>query len=998
MATQELNSAVYQPAGTYIGEALGTASASNNDVRVLALMGKGSRYIHESNTAIVRGFISKEQLAFALATSGDYIDEYVATLQYPSDGKQSTATLISTDIYGTETTIFTDYWNFSSDNAQIVIEAQIYDAQASYSLSYQSASHTVGDPIATANIRKISAVGSGPNQNDYKRSIDYYIDTVVTAPTPALDSDGEVAHQTNATARVTTVTKSNSAGAVLTIVPGTAIYSREYVFTATSTAGGFTYVSTPISTGNAALPKLLAPVVATLTEAGPAVTITDGDVTFTAAIATGTIAIGDTYTFSILGPSLFEVASSLNNDNQFSKASTVSHTGTGSATVAIDASGFTGKLNVIFSLRVSNSAVGGVTFQIATGGDDLSIGDVIGTDVTVLATGATSFTLGLGVTAQLSSSVYTNYVVGDTYSFTIYAPRTFATALDDRTVALTVGVVGQTTDYGYLSVKYNADTYEGGSGNVYATATNKYSFSLPGGIKLLARNTNAMVSTSILNENSHGVGDKWTVVYANNNLIYWTLDKKATESLTSSNLSLDRNGSVTGLNGQYYVVLKHDVSSYVDTLTVRLNGNLLVKNTGWSLVGTDVLVLSTVVAKSDVTTLSVSYTYAGSEPTLGNTYYITADYLRPDSDYNNPQIFYSKKTAQAFVAPYTVDNYLAIALDVAYGQTYTPPAVAVCVIKDSDDDGKFTKTDVQNALDGCAGVSYIKDFVPVGLGDEFTSIISAYNVTAHDPFERREQFWYYGPAAGTAVGSETTEGSLVYISMNTLQVTSGTLAGAHGSRIMVGSTICKIECSLDDGSTVTPTLDGSFVAVALAAMVCGQSNNSTSMLKQKINGFKYIQTYNDTINRKLGGSNIIYFTDQGSNVYEIEEDVTVDTYANHYHEILAMREKQEATRYIRKNMDKELIGYVPDSLTAGVSYITRTILRLLSNLVADGTIAQYQDESGNVRSVSTSDINVYRDDDDDELYHFSYVIYTRSTIKRLYGLYSVNENLFSAAA
>lgn len=995
MATQELNSSSYQPAGTYIGEALGTASASSSDVRVLGLMGKGSRYIHETNTQITRGYITDEQLSFTLQVAGDYIDDYLAVLPYSASAKQSVASLVATDIYGAEKTVLTDYWSFGEDNLSVVLEAQAYDENSTYAFSYQSTSHEVGDPIATDDIRAINSIGSGPNQADYKRNTDYYIDTVVTAPTPAVDGDGNVLQQTNAVARATEVTQSNTSGSALTIVASTATYSREYVFTATDTDGGFSWVSTPIATGNAALPKTLVSASVALTLGGAALTVTDGDVTFTAALAAGTVAVGDTYTFSILGPSLIEVASSLTNTNQYAKAGTVTHAGTG-ADITVDGSSFTGKQNVVFHVRVSATSATSVTFQVATGGNDLSVGNTAA-GTFVVANSSASFVLGLGVTAQLASTTFTDYVVGDTFAFEALAPRTFATALDDRTITLTVGTVGSTTDYGYLKVKYASDTYEGGSGSCEAVTAYDYVLTIPGGIKLYARNTNASVSTSSANENSHAVGDKWTVVYTNNDVIYWTLNKKTTESLTSSNLALDRNGSITGTAGTYYIVAKHDVSDYSDTITVTLNGTKLVSGTGWALVGTDVITLPTVAAKTDVTTLVLSYTYAGLEPTLGKVYYLTANYLRPDEDYNDPQLFYSQKAAQAFVAPYTIDNHLAFAIDIAYSQNYTPPAIAISMIKDADGDGKFTKTDITNALTGCVGVTYIKDFVPVGLGDEFTTQIAAYNVTAHDPFQKREHFWYYGAAAGTAIGSETTEGSLIYISKNTLQVSSGTLAGAHGSRIMVAPTKVKYEATLDDGTTVTPTLDGSFFAVALAALVCGQPNDSTSMLKQKVEGFSYVQTYNDTNNRLLGAANLIYVTDQGSNVYEIEEDVTTDEYASHYHEILAMRTKQEATRYIRKNMDKMLIGYVPDTKQAGIAYIKRVLLILLTNLVADGTIAPYQDSEGNARDVSTSDINVYRDTDDDEMYHFSYVIYTRSTIKRLYGLYSVNENVFSAS-
>lgn len=991
MGTQTLSSATYQPSGTYIGEALGTASAVPNDVRVLALVGKGSRYKHVNNDVLVRGFIPNEQLTFVLATSGEFIDNWVATLSHPSNGKSASATLVAEDTWGTSTNVLSDYWRFNSDFTQIVVEAAAFDSNSTYYFSYQSASKNYGDALPTDDLRKIAAIGNGPNQNDYKRNVDYYFDTVLSEPTPAVDANNAVIHQTKATARFSSVTLSRPAGPVLTLTNPMATYSRKYVLTATDTSGGFTWLSTPISTGLAAFPKSLVPKPITLTLGGPAVEISENDISFDVAIASGSVTIGDTYTFFVFGPSLFEVVSSLGNTNQFSQATAVVHAGTGTGTIAVDPKLFSGLQNVEFLLHVDAVTSGSVTFSYATGGDNITVSN------TISITDAQAHSLALGVKIQLSTATFVGaFVQGDSYKFRVLAPRTFSTALDDRKTTFTVGTVGSIADKGYLSIAYTSDTYEGGWGSVEATAGNNYTFSLPGGLKISARNTNEIASTPSVQENSHDIGDKWTVDFASNDRVFWNLDRRIDETLTSANVLLDRNGSVTGAAGTFYVVLKHDVRDYESTITVALNGSVIANPSGWDLVGTDIIVLKGVVAAADVTSLLVSYTYAGAEPALGSSYYVTGDYLRPASEFNVPQLFYSKKTAMAFVAPYTVDNNLAIALDIIYKQDYTPQAVAITMVRDSDDDGVLNSRDIAAALEGCAGVGYIKDFVPVGLS-QFLSQFLAYNVAANDPFAKREQFLYYGAAIGTPVGSELIPDSLVFTSVKTLQVTGGTLAGAHGTRIMVAPTSAKVTVVLDDGTTAKPTVDGSFVAAALAALVCGQPNNSTSMLKQKIKGFTAIQTYNDTVNRVLGAANVIWFTDQGSSVFQVEEDVTVDTYANHYHEILAMRMKQEATRYVRKNMDASLIGYVPDTVSAGISFITITLLKLLGNLVANGTLAPYQDADGNPRDVNGSDISVFVDDEDSELYHFTYTIYTRSTIKRLYGLYSVNENVFAAA-
>ena len=568
-----------------------------------------------------------------------------------------------------------------------------------------------------------------------------------------------------------------------------------------------------------------------------------------------------------------------------------------------------------------------------------------------------------------------NYSVGDSFTFTALAPRTFPTALDTRTTRIVIGTVGQNSttlvDPNYLLVSYQADTPEGGYGTLETTSALYGHLTLPGQIGIVARNVSRFVK-----------GDVFEVKFVDNNVIYWTLDAKTTETYTSSAILTDRNGAITGAAGSSYLVLKN--KPYTDSLKVTVNGSSYTSYTIAS--GSTIVLLSNLPAT--VTKIVFSYTYAGKEPSLGTTYYMSAQYLRPASYYNTPKLFSTAAAARAYLEPVTTSNDLAIAAQIAFDQSPTPQLVAVVQVRDSDDDGVFSSTDIDNAIAGCYGVSYISDLTPVNLPGYIDKFM-AYNLNANDPFTKKENLTYFGLAIGTSIGDAFTEGSLVYTATQTLQVYGS--SPAHGTRIMVAPTTAKKKITLSDNSVVTVTLDGSFVAAALAALNAGQKDNSSDLMHQNILGFTYIETFGDTENKLLGAASINYFKPNGTNIYRLEEDVTVDTTATHYNLILAMKTKHDSVRMMRDYCDTSLIAYVPDTLAAGVSFVKAGILSELNNQVGKGITAPFQDANGNARSPMPSDVQVIQDADDSTLYHFRYLIWTRSPVKRLYGTYSVNE-------
>ena len=582
---------------------------------------------------------------------------------------------------------------------------------------------------------------------------------------------------------------------------------------------------------------------------------------------------------------------------------------------------------------------------------------------------------GAGITVIGFAGGRSNYAVGDTFTFVAKAPRQVSLALDDRITHLTVTQSGSQSDAGFVSFTYEANTPEGGFGELAATTANGGYISLPGQIQLVVRNASRFT-----------VGDRFTVEHVNNGQIIWSLNAKANQTFAQADVHTDRNGSVTGKFGALYITLGNVPLD--GTLNVTLGG--LPFTAYRQVAGSSILVLNT----TDVTTvaagLAVAYVYRGNEPAIGSTYYVSGQYKRPASYYNTPFLFTGLEEALAFLAPVTADNDLAIAAMLAFGQNQSPLAISVVQVRDADEDGAFSDADIDAALAGAKDAVYTTDLAPLRL-QKYLSKFLAHNVGSCDPFEKREQMFYYGAAAGTPIGDVDTTGSLISIAKSTLQVFGPSYA--HGTRVMVAPRTAKKTITLSDNTTLQVTLDGSFVAGAVAACVAGMPTYSQTLLKTQLLGFDSIETFGNSQNLLLGAAGLIFFSDSGSGVYVFEEDQTVDKYDAEFSEILPMRTKQDVTRIVRREMDKSVIGMVPNTRGDAKATIASKLMQVLIGLVNTGVIPPYQDDAGNARQINSSDVEVFVDSTDPTKYNFLYGFFTRFAIKRLFGLYVTNKTV-----
>jgi hypothetical protein len=391
---------------------------------------------------------------------------------------------------------------------------------------------------------------------------------------------------------------------------------------------------------------------------------------------------------------------------------------------------------------------------------------------------------------------------------------------------------------------------------------------------------------------------------------------------------------------------------------------------------------------------TVDYRTRGDEADPGQLYYFTGNFLRGDELYNNPILVLDRDDGRTLLGPSTVDNHLHIANELAFDNNVF--GVYYVQVADADEDGVFQQTDFKTALLATEEVDGITDRIVLARQDAWGDQL-AVNERANDPFEKRESLDWFGAPIGTPIGDRQTPDTLRFISDKTLRVFGQ--SPSHGTRILVAPTTATVNVVLQSGDTVTVTLDGSFIAGALASLTASFADPANTVLKKNLAGFQSVQTYTEKENVLLGDGAMDYFTDLGNGVIRIEEDTTVDTFSIDFYLISAMTQKQFVTKVVRREMENSVIALVVPSAEAGVGIIKATLSGILLGLLGRGIIGQYEDDNGNVRKYDpSSDIVVFRDSADPTLYHMFYAYFLRMPIKRVFGLFTVNSNDFGVGS
>ncbi len=725
---------------------------------------------------------------------------------------------------------------------------------------------------------------------------------------------------------------------------------------------------------------------------------------------TGGVITGDeVYEVTQVGPSFIEVDSAVNNTRQHSSFSAVGSgavtqtavapnysttvggavAGTGTISIRDDAE-FTGLANKRYAL-ICTASVGAPGARTATfvwqawgefgdllyngAGRTFSISEATGTNDSV--------DLGDGVLISLSFGA-SNFAVNDTFWFQANAARSFITAKDDREFVLDVSAVGTSGSNNQVTFSYQTGTPEGSFGLLQSTGPAGQLF-FPGVINLWARNIGSITTDA----NRYQIGDQWTWDTVNDDVLDWSLTTLQTETIDPTQVYTDTLGVITGTVGLKYVVLS-DVPTDVRYIRDTVTGALI---TSYSLPSTTQPYVAFTTAPTNP--IEIRYETIGPEPAPSALYYITANTVRPTELFNTPIRALSYEEAARLLGPSATTNDLLIMAQIALEDNDAPGAY-FCQAADSDGDGVITNVDVITAIEATEEERNLTDVVVLNTFGALSAAL-ANNEKMNDPFERGERALWVGAPIGTAIGDDNTAGTLIFLARRTLQVFGEN--PAHGKRVLIGNTEATKTIVLTDGTQVVVTLDGSFIAGAFAARNASFSDPGETLLRKNLFGFDSIEGYGEPEQLQLIGAGIVYVTNVGDDVapvFRIEESTTVDRSSDDNSEIsVAINQKEYTTRVIRDQMDNALISIVPPSEQAGVAIIQTFLVDILTNLVAQGIIGPYTDESGNARPIDPDeDVRVFRARDSRTAYNFQYWWNARYPIKRLFGLYSVDRRFF----
>lgn len=565
--------------------------------------------------------------------------------------------------------------------------------------------------------------------------------------------------------------------------------------------------------------------------------------------------------------------------------------------------------------------------------------------------------------------VSTGFVVSDYWTVAASAARREYTAKDDRSYEITINTVTGGTS---VQFTYNAKTYEGSWGTKTILASggtyeDPYS-DLPDNVRLMFRNI----------DDSYAANDKFTFAATCSDVVDWTLVRRASETISSSDIQLDVSGNVTGTALSYFLILDETPSS-----VLRVKESVSGTHLSYSQVsGTPYIYFAT----DPGVDVQVDYEWRGYEPDPGQPYFITANRKRDDDEFNEPIRYLTADEAREGLYPSATNNHLWIMAEIAFETGFF--GGYFIQVQSPADNEVYSISDYRNAIDATETKDEITDLIVLSYFDALGySKISIEQM--NDPFEGKNRLLWVGTPIGTAVGDDSTPGTLVYLARNTLQFSPN--SQGKGNVILIANNQCTRTQALEDGSTTTLTLDGSFIAGHAAALTASFTDPADTILKKDIASFDTVTGFTESEITLIGGASITYLNEKGTALYEYGESVTVDTTEVALNEISARTQEHFVLKRIKREMNDALLALVPPSPSAGVLMVQNQLVQSLGSMASSGIIAPYGSDEGTIRPISpTADVFVYVDELDDRLYHFGYYFITRLPIKRLFGLYSAN--------
>jgi len=386
---------------------------------------------------------------------------------------------------------------------------------------------------------------------------------------------------------------------------------------------------------------------------------------------------------------------------------------------------------------------------------------------------------------------------------------------------------------------------------------------------------------------------------------------------------------------------------------------------------------------------------SGTEPTPGTVYFVTYEYTRPAADYNAIKRFFTPDALYADVGLPSATNKLAIAGQIAFDNG--APSVAVVQVNDSNFPGSPTTTEMDTAITAAGNSAVPTEIIALD-----TRLVTQTNLLSHvvnqnSPTIKNYRRGWFGMAAGTLIGDRDTVDTFVYRATRTLQVPGD--SPGRGRLILVAPSQADRTITLEDGSETTLTLDGTFLAVAVASLMTSFTSPSETLLRKNIKGFS-VDTFPTFLRteRALLASNGVTLVTQDAGRLTLLDPISTEAGGGKvvtFQEISASTQKDSVTTAVQEVVESNLVGIVPADIDIFLAAVKGFIGGALRSLIASGAIGPFKSDEGITRDIDFSkDIQVTQDKTDQTKFFFKFFFNLRLPAKRFFGEFSVNNPFF----
>lgn len=445
--------------------------------------------------------------------------------------------------------------------------------------------------------------------------------------------------------------------------------------------------------------------------------------------------------------------------------------------------------------------------------------------------------------------------------------------------------------------------------------------------------------------------------------ISWNLTKDYEDSFTE--VLVDYSGSISGQFSSKYVQLSSVPIDDIELISEeKFDYELIIKDNE-----AFVLTYYNGIPYSPRYSFSIKYRAKTKQPKVGSTYYVTATCIRPDSMYNTLIEVNSLQEGIDLIGPFDRFNDLYVANEIAWRELSPNNKYAYVQIKDSDNDGIITRSDVATAIDCLSKFKKATDIVMLNRFED-TDLLVDYNIAQNDPFQSNEnKIWIGFPRNYSIEEMADYSNSILDMPFSDF-------------RLMIANNQGDVNI---DSIPITYRVDGSFIAWGMA---CNRRSESTeyasSLVKNALSSIDSMKTFSIDECRILGSNNISYIIKENDN-YRIAEDLMS---SGNIEQIID--QQIYASRYMRIKLD-EIVGYTFDTPSIAIQTIQSKILSNLKQMISDGVISKYLTEDGVARDIDPSlDITVKKVEGNKTQYLFGFGFYTKKGIKHLFG--TVQEN------